>query len=466
MNMQNSPQKDGLLELIPLYEEEKLGEKKLRRQADVPGLMVRAYRKAGPVFRMNLNQKSWVVLAGPEANQFVWTRTELWNYPIMFPAFLEEMGPDHLNVLEGDRHTHKRNMLKPAMDQASAVRHLPGFDRWFRHELARRAGPAPIDLIEFWAEAIIKANAESVSEVSLSDAVIHRLAEWEARLLAGIRKGEEERRAHYSDPEYVALKAEAMAIFNRIIEERLADPGDRKDRFGDVLKLRGAQEGGYPERQFLIDDLYYVVLAGAHNTAFLINWIFLYLYFLPEWRDRVKRELESWDGHDLRALGKMNHLKAVILEIQRLRPPIHFTLRHSTQVFEFAGLKVPADTDVLCASTCCHFLEEIYPDPFEFKPERFLEVGKFAAKTNGFFGGGVHICVGRNYAMMQAPLAIARMLKDYDITYGNEPEMRAIMEDIGSILPDSIPAVLRRRDARNGKAGGNSPWIEKNPSRP
>jgi cytochrome P450 len=451
MNTPPSLGKDELLGLIPVFDEESLGDKKLRRQADVPRMIVRAYRKAGPLFRMSLRRREWVVMAGPQANQFVWSHTELWNYPIMFPAFLEEMGPDHLNVLEGDAHTHKRNMLKPSMDQASAMRHLPTFDFWFKHELARKAGIGPVDLIEFWAKSIIKANAESASDESLSDAQIGILEAWEKQLIAGLTLGEA-RHAHYSRPEYVALKSGAMAILDRILEERLVGAKDRKDRFGDVLQLRRSQEGGLPERQFLIDDLYYVILAGAHNTSFLINWIFLYLYFFPAWRKRVEQELEAWDGNDLMALGKMSNLKAVILEIQRLRPLIHFTVRHSTQNFRFEGREVPAGVDVLCANTCCHFLEEFYDEPFEFRPQRFLDGGRFAPKTNGFFGGGVHICVGRNYAMIQAPLAIARMLKYYDVTFGNEPEMRAIVEDIGSILPEAIPASFRQKA---GAAGVN-----------
>jgi cytochrome P450 len=446
MNLQQSPERDELLARIPAFQEEDLGGKMIRRQTDVPRMIVRAFRQAGPLFRMNLRQRDWVVMAGPQANQFVWAHTELWNYPIMFPAFLEEMGPDHLNVLEGDAHTHKRNMLKPSMDQASALRHLPTFDFWFRHELARRAGTEPLDAIAFWAKAIIKANLESASRQRPTDAEIDVLEEWEKQLIAGLTKGEA-RHAHYSRPEYVALKSGAMAILDRILEERLCDPEDRRDRFGDVLKLRRGQDGGLPQRQCLIDDLYYVVLAGAHNTSVLINWILLYLHFSPAWRDRVAQELASWDGSDLMALGRMNDLKAVILEIQRLRPLIHFTVRHSNANFQFAGMEVPAGVDVLCANTCCHFLEEFYAHPFEFHPERFLDGGRFAAKTNGFFGGGVHICVGRNYAMIQAPLAVARMLKSYDFAYADEPGMRVLMEDIGSILPDTIPSVVRPKAA-------------------
>jgi cytochrome P450 len=143
------------------------------------------------------------------------------------------------------------------------------------------------------------------------------------------------------------------------------------------------------------------------------------------------------------ALSGMNDLKAVIMETQRLRPIVHFTRRHAAHDFEFAGYRVPAGTNILVANSCCHFLEEFYETPFSFRPQRFLEGGKFAPRTNGFFGGGVHICVGRNFSMLQTPLAVARMLKYYEINYTNEPEMKILAEETGRSLPASIPASFR-----------------------
>ena len=141
----------------------------------------------------------------------------------------------------------------------------------------------------------------------------------------------------------------------------------------------------------------------------------------------------------------MTSLKAVIMEIQRLRPIVHFTRRHAAQDFEFGGYQVPAGTDILVANTCCHFLEEFYEDPLSFRPERFRNGGKFAPRTNGFFGGGVHICVGRNFSMLQTPIAVARMLKFYEITYNDESGMKLLAEETARFLPVSVTASFRRR---------------------
>jgi cytochrome P450 len=87
----------------------------------------------------------------------------------------------------------------------------------------------------------------------------------------------------------------------------------------------------------------------------------------------LRAELDLWDGHDIRALAQKPKLKASILETQRIRPGIFALSKHAGEDFEFEGYRVPAGTDVLHVNTLGHFLEEVYEEPFRFKPERFLE---------------------------------------------------------------------------------------------
>lgn len=432
---------------LPFYREGATDEESSRRlHEDRPGFVVRAYRSAGPIFRTSIDGKIWVILAGLEANEFVWRNTEVWNFPVMFPGFLEQMGPDHLNALEGDAHRHKRAILKPAFDQAPAMRYLPEFNRLFHEYLMRAAAGGPVDLIEFWAEAIARANTKTVVAADVSEDALRRLVRWEREMLAGLfmREG---RHAFYAREDYIRLKADAMALMNGIVESRLANPDRHDDNFARVLRERSRQPGGYPERQSLIDDLYYIIVAGVENTSRLINWTALHCHFTPEWQRRLRSELAGWDGEDVMALAAMPALKAVILETQRLRPPSFFIPRRAAQDFEFAGHQVSAGTDVLNANGLCHFLDELYEDAFHFRPERFLENGRFVPRSNGFFGGGVHLCLGRNHTLMQTPVALAQMLRFHEIGYRDEAVLREVMARPGCPVPPEIWANVALRNS-------------------
>jgi cytochrome P450 len=445
MGMTTSAEAATGLERIPLYREGATDEESSRRfEADRPGFMVRAYRQAGPIFRAEIDGRRWVVLAGLESNDFVWRNSALWNYPIVFPAFGEQMGPDHLNVLEGEAHRHKRTILKPAFDLAPAMRYLPGFNECSHLELEAAVGRGPVELVEFWAETITRANSKTVAQADISGAALKRLVRWEREMLAGIQLGEA-RHVHYGREEYVQLRADAMALMGEIVDQRLANPRAWDDNFAGVLQARSRQEGGYPDRSCLIDDLYYILVAGVENTSRLINWTALYCQLAPEWLERLRADLETWDGRDVAALGQMTNLKAVIMETQRLRPPAFFVPRQSAQDFEFAGYHVPAGTDFLTAHAVGHFLDEVYEDAFRFRPERFVENARFVPRANGFFGGGVHLCLGRNHTMMQTPVALAQMLKFYDLHYRDEAELRTMLASPSRPFPAEIVAEVRSR---------------------
>jgi cytochrome P450 len=445
--MQKSATPAADVEMIPVYREGATDEESSRRlHEDRPAFVVRAYRKSGPIFRTSIDGKMWVILAGLDANDFVWRNTELWNSPVMFPAFLEQMGPDHLNNLDVEGHRHKRTILKPAFDHAPAMRYLPGFNQWFHKELKRAAAAGRVDMIDFWAETITRANTKTVVQAEVSDLELKRLVRWERQMLAGLFLGEA-RHAFYARDEYVRLKADAMALMNRIVEDRLANPALHDDNFARVLHARSQQDGGYPERHCLVDDLYYILAAGVENTSRLINWTALYCQFAPEWRDRLEAEIGGWDGADVMALAAMTNLKAVIMETQRLRPPAFFVPRQVAREFEFGGYRVPVGTDVLSANAMCHFLDELYEDAFSFRPERFVDNGRFVPRSNGFFGGGIHICLGRNHTMLQTPVALAQMIKYHRIAYADERALRAAMARPGIPVPPEIWADIKAVDS-------------------
>jgi cytochrome P450 len=263
------------------------------------------------------------------------------------------------------------------------------------------------------------------------------MAEWEYQMLRGLFL--DDGRASYIERErYRALKAETFTWLRKIVDERLANPSRYDDNFAATLKARAAHEGGSPDRDRLVNDLYLILLAGTDNTSSLINSALILVAAYPEWLRALREELDLWDGHDIRALAQMPKLKASILETQRIRPGIFALGKRAGEDFEFEGYRIPAGTDVLHVNTLGHFLEEVYEEPFRFKPERFLEQDKFVPKTLGLFGGGPHICLGRNHSLMQTPIAVAQAIRNYDIRFEEPPEKHVRVGYAGSRIHQEL----------------------------
>jgi cytochrome P450 len=403
------------IDAIPVYREGASDAESMHiAETDPIGFHRRAFKAMGPVYRMLMDGETVVMFAGLESNEFIWKNTELWTYRNLLAAFREELGDDHVTAIDGPHHRQKRTILKPAFDQLPAMRYLPQYNAIFHQKLKETPAQEKIDTVHWWASTICRAQSQTVARTEMSDEVLEQLISWEKHLLSGIRLGEE-RITHYADDNYVRMKAVVLGLLGRMVDERLAEPDKYDDNFAMVMQARMKVEGAALSRENLVDDLYLVLLAGVENTSKLLSSALLSTLRDPAWLAEVRAELDAWDGHDVMALAGMTRLKATIMEVQRLYPPIMLNVREAAQDFEFAGYQFPAGTVLYHMQILCHYLEQFYEEPLQFKPQRFVEDGKFVAKTNGIFGGGTHVCLGRNHTLLQTPIALAQMLKYYDL---------------------------------------------------
>lgn len=413
-------------------------------QNDPMHFHVRAYREVGPIYRTWFRDRMWVTLAGLDANDFVWRNSKVWSYGTANAPFHEEMGPDHVTALDGKDHLTKRAILKPAVNQAPAMRYLPDFLEILRVEMqADTESSEPMELLTYWAEMIAWIATKTHVEAIVPKEEIPRLVRWEYLMLRGLFL-DDQRHSYIAKQEYKDLKANARQWMERIVDERLAEPEKYKDNFADVIQTR-LEKTGELDRENLINDLYLIWFAGSDNTANLVNWALLFAYQNPDWLAELREELDAWDGKDVMAMANMPRLKATIMETNRIRPGQFVLNKHAGEAFDFEGYRIPEGSDVMHAHVLAHFMEEFYPDPFDFKPSRFVETGKFAPKTDGTFGGGTHVCLGRNFSMFQGTLMVGHTLKHYNINYEKRPSFDVRVTYNGGRLEEKILAQLTPR---------------------
>jgi cytochrome P450 len=185
------------------------------------------------------------------------------------------------------------------------------------------------------------------------------------------------------------------------IERRRTVP-DLAER-DDVLSLllRATDEDGEPmSRQELRDELVTVLAAGHETTATAVAWGFERLLRTPRVLGRLTDSLSHGD----------EYLDATIKETLRIRPVVTDVSRKLTQDIELAGLRIPAGALVMPAIAAMHFREDLYPEPDEFRPERFLERTP-DTYTWIPFGGGVRRCIGASFAQFEMRVMIRTILE-------------------------------------------------------
>jgi cytochrome P450 len=201
-----------------------------------------------------------------------------------------------------------------------------------------------------------------------------------------------------------------------LAERRAGEPGD--DLLGMLMSTKDADTGESMTDKQLRDEVMTIFLAGHETTANALAWTFYLLSTHPHVERRVRAELDAvLDDRPpaLEDLGKLPYLLQVLKESMRLYPPAWTIDRHTIADDEVMGYRVRKDTLVLVSPFVTHRHPAFWPNPEGFDPERFEPALEEARPRYAYFpfGGGPRMCIGSNFAMMEAQLITAAVLQRF-----------------------------------------------------
>ncbi len=210
-------------------------------------------------------------------------------------------------------------------------------------------------------------------------------------------------------------RKQATAELDRLVYGFIGDWRSHGEDKGDLLStlmLATDEESGagMSDRQ-VRDELVTLLLAGHETTANTLNWAFYLLSQHLDIEAKLHEEVDRVLGHRRATLGDLDQLvftKALIEETLRLYPPAWSFAREAVTPIEIGGYQIPTGWELRVVTYATHHDERWWPEPNGFRPERFLhEDGNRPKYAYIPFGGGPRICVGNQFAMMEAQLALA-----------------------------------------------------------
>jgi cytochrome P450 len=356
------------------------------------------------------------------------------------------VGTNSVILLDEDAHLSQRKLMLPAF-HGDKMEQLTGLmEEVTERELRRwpRGHEAPLHprLQALTLEVILRA-VFGLDPGPRLDALRYRLTALleigtsPASMLPFLRHGPLWRR-------FLRLRAETDALLLELIDERRREGSDRDDVLSLLLGARH-EDGSPMSDDELRDELMTLLVAGHETTASELAWAFERLVRSPRVLERLTREVD--DGED------DAYLTATVHEVLRRRPVLpNAAPRLTMRAVTIGGWEYPPGVCLMANAYLIHHDPAIYPDPYAFRPERFVE------QTPGTytwipFGGGRRRCLGASFALLEMKIVLRAVLRDSSLTEAGDGTERSRRRMITLSPRAGARTALRERSPRERSPG-------------
>ncbi|WP_392480261.1 cytochrome P450 [Nostoc sp. C110] len=209
------------------------------------------------------------------------------------------------------------------------------------------------------------------------------------------------------------------------IRERQEQPDPSRTDILSLLMAARDEAGQAMTDEELRDELMTLLVAGHETTATALAWAFYWIQKIPSVRQKLLQELDSLgDNPDPGTIFKLPYLNAVCSETLRIYPVAMLTFARVVRTpLSLGGYELEPGIGVIGSIYLTHHREDLYPEPKQFKPERFLE-RQFSPYEYLPFGGGARRCIGLAFAQLEMKLALAKILSTRELELVDNGDVR------------------------------------------
>jgi unspecific monooxygenase len=393
--------------------------------------------------------RSSFILNAPDAIKHVlvdnyenYTRT-----PVSFRVLRPILGQGLL-IAEGRAWKHQRRTLAPAFTPRAVMTLVPHMLAATDETVAklRAASNAPVDL----REAMQRMTLEIAGRTMFSFGMERHGATLRDFVM---EYGEHLARPHFldlllplnwpspQDFKRARFRKRWTAFVGMLMAERRAagkpEGAPARDLFDLMGEARDPETGEAFTDDQLGDQVATMILAGHETTATALFWALYLLALDPTTQEEVAREAQDAAEAGALDLDRLKFTRAVMDETMRLYPPAFLIARAAAGPDTIAGRPIKKKDVILIAPWILHRHEKLWRDPNAFLPSRFMTgtpPDRFAYLP---FGVGARVCIGAHFALVEATLALAKMIGAFRITLVDEDPVKPI--GVVTTQPDRSP---------------------------
>jgi cytochrome P450 len=413
----------------------------------------RARRELGEVFRIRGTIPGGpVITCHPDHVRSLFTAK-----PELAPSLTGEsplrpiVGPNSTLTALGERHMRQRKLLLPPFHGKAVERYAQmiaeaadrEIDKWPLDRpfaLAPRMQAITLDVIMSAIFGIEGRPPAGTPEYGLRLATKQLVAAstWRLAQVAELMNIGRDEPVGFTKLGLAILDSQAYAVIRA--RRQVTDLEDRHDILSLLLQARTEDGESLTDRE-LRDELLTLVLAGHETTANSLAWTWERLVRYPDAYERLREAVRSGDDDEGAAV-----VEETINEGMRCRPVIPAVGRRVTVPWRLGEYAVAAGTPVVMSIVLLHHRDDLYPEPFEFRPERWQ--GRQPGTYEWIpFGGGIRRCLGAALAMAEQREVLRAMAARCDFEADDLAPEHAVHRNVTMIPAHGARVVMRSRSA-------------------
>ncbi len=397
----------------------------LEMAKDPAAFFVRCYRDYGPVYQVNVFGRKQYVIAGAEAAKFMSTRAgreglrskEFWQ------DFIDHYGASKsLTQVDGDVHRQMRQVMRRGFSREAVVGRY--------HELADIADRSIADrwkigdsvpVVESFQYMIV----QMIGEIMTGDAPLEYVKDIRTNILFLLNVLVTRQRPKFflKSPKFKKASARMDELGRQMIIDfkAHAEKGTLPDNLlGDVMQAHIDHPDLIEERDLAL-ILTGPYVAGLDTVANTIAACTYGILKTPGVLEKVQAEADALYAKDTVVeadIRGLDYIQGCIKEAMRLWPIAVAQMRTTTKEIEFEGFTIPEGEMIFIGTSVPHFMEEYFPNPLQFDPERYHEDRREHMCPGAYspFGRGPHTCLGQNLAEVLMGTIMSRLFHRLDLS--------------------------------------------------
>ncbi|XP_073463815.1 cytochrome P450 4V2-like [Aquarana catesbeiana] len=230
----------------------------------------------------------------------------------------------------------------------------------------------------------------------------------------------------------------------------------KRSAFLDMLLKATDDAGNTLSHKDIREEVDTFMFEGHDTTAAALNWSLFLLGSHPEIQAKVHKELDETFGQSDRPvtmddLKKLRYLEAVVKEALRIYPSVPFFARTITEDCTIRGFHVPKGVNVVIVPFALHRDPEYFPEPEEFRPERFLPENSSGRNPYAYipFSAGLRNCIGQRFALMEEKVVLSTILRNFSVKASQKKDELCLVGELILRPQDGMWIELEHRTPRS-----------------